>query len=305
MHVVTTPTTTTTAMDDVRSMLRAERESRRITHPHASYTSTGNLLCNICEVPVKSERAWGAHLHTTQHSLRLARERDAAQARTAANTPSSKKRKAVEFEETPEVERKRVKSISQAHDHDEVHEAEDDAEATTQSESVAVEIVPPAVQEELDDAAAAAELEALQRDLAALEQDTFQNGALAALSAPATIAAPAMTVQEIAAQAREEQSKQRSRRDEEIENEREDATRALEDEFEEMDSLQERLRKLRERREALRTRIEVDKEGSAAAQPEHAQSIPDRSVDNTEDKQIENGDSEDSEDDDDWAFGAR
>ncbi|QIX01876.1 hypothetical protein AMS68_007393 [Peltaster fructicola] len=284
-------------MADVRSMLRAERESRRITHPHASYTSAGNLLCNICEVPIKSERAWNAHLHTTQHSLRLGRERDAAQARSSQ--PSGKKRKAVEFEE-PEIDRKKVKPTAQeSPEHNSVLDTAPagDVPAVAEVES---SILP----DDIDDEAAAAELAALDRSLAALEAEHLQSdgSALAALSAPATIVAPAVSAQELAAQAREEQSKQRSRRDEEVENEREDAVRALEDEFEEMDSLQERLKKLRERREALRERAAVDAVNTGQVE-RGSTGIPDRSVHTG--KATEDDESDDSDSADDWNFGAR
>lgn len=262
-------------------------------------------------MPVKSERAWSAHLHTTQHNLRLSRERDAAQVRTKEVAPAGKKRKAVEFEEPLEVERKKVKPTTQSSDHDSVVEAEDTTEATVQEQLVVEVAAPSVLQDELDDAAAAAELEALQRDLAALEQENLQHGgsSLAALSAPATIAAPAMTAQELAAQAREEQSKQRTRRDEEIEDEREDAARALEDEFEEMDSLQERLKKLRERREALRHQTEVGTETAVLTSAKHAQEALDQTAIEDGDRQLGNDDSqdsdEDSDEDDAWAFGAR
>ncbi|EMC99759.1 hypothetical protein BAUCODRAFT_30165 [Baudoinia panamericana UAMH 10762] len=65
-------------MADVRSMLRAERVSRRITHPNASYTGDGKLLCNLCETLVKSEASWQSHLHSTGHALRASRQRDVA-----------------------------------------------------------------------------------------------------------------------------------------------------------------------------------------------------------------------------------
>ena len=88
-------------MADARALLRAERASRRITHPHASYTDAGKLLCNLCEAPVKSEAHWQSHLHSGQHNLRSQRRQDAAESRGAG-----KKRKA-EMNESPE--RKRAK----------------------------------------------------------------------------------------------------------------------------------------------------------------------------------------------------
>jgi len=82
------------------------------------------------------------------------------------------------------------------------------------------------------------------------------------LTASATISAAAMSAEEIAAQAREEQSVQRGRRDEELAGEKEDAVRALQDEFQEMEELEDRVRRLREKREALRAGRKEDMSGS-------------------------------------------
>ena len=97
--------------EDPRALLRAARKERRVTHPHASYTSTGNLLCNLCECPIKSEASWSAHLHSTGHTLRLSREQDAAIARKA-DASNGKKRKAggpADGEGSDGEERKRMK----------------------------------------------------------------------------------------------------------------------------------------------------------------------------------------------------
>ncbi|KAK5674075.1 hypothetical protein LTS10_013170 [Elasticomyces elasticus] len=92
------------------------------------------------------------------------------------------------------------------------------------------------------------ELAAFERELAELEE----RNRVAAFNAEATISAAPMTADEIAAQAREEQSAQRGGRDVEIEDERDEAASALAGEFDEMDGLEARLKRLRERREALR-----------------------------------------------------
>ncbi|KAK3642443.1 hypothetical protein LTR56_010796 [Elasticomyces elasticus] len=92
------------------------------------------------------------------------------------------------------------------------------------------------------------ELAAFERELAELEE----RNRVATRNAEATISAAPMTAEEIAAQAREEQSAQRGRRDVEYEDERDEAASALADEFDEMDGLEARLKRLRERREALR-----------------------------------------------------
>ena len=56
-------------MSDARALLRQQREARRINHPHASYSSSGALLCLACRVPVKTESRWEAHLKSDQHKV--------------------------------------------------------------------------------------------------------------------------------------------------------------------------------------------------------------------------------------------
>jgi zinc finger protein 830 len=286
--------------EDPRALLRAARKERRVTHPHASYTSTGNLLCNLCEVPIKSQAAWGAHLHSTGHSLRLSREQDAAIARKA-ETGNGKKRKAgspEDGEESDGEDRKRVKPSG--------------AKAATPVQQTAAESVPaiapaPAPASANDEEA---EMDALEADLAALERESRANAAVVSN----TISAPAQTAEDIAAQAREEQSAQRGRRDIELEDEKEEAARALEDEFAEMQTLENRVKKLREKRELLRAgKLEQAIEGAKTVATEDGGGGANGSVDlvQTEEKSIVNGEQDDEDEDDDdeefddWTFGAR
>lgn len=59
-------------MSDARALLRAQRTARRITHPHASYSSAGTLLCTLCREAVKTESLWDAHIASSSHETRLA-----------------------------------------------------------------------------------------------------------------------------------------------------------------------------------------------------------------------------------------
>jgi len=292
-----TPYTTNMA-DDPRALLRAARKERRVTHPHASYTSTGSLLCNLCEIPIKSEAAWGAHLHSTGHTLRLSREQDAALARKA-ETNNGKKRKAdspADEEGSDGEDRKRVKA-SEARP----------AAPTQQKPAEAV----PAPAPEQTQKEHQAEMDALEADLAALERETRANAAVVA----DTISAPAQTAEDIAAQAREEQSAQRSRRDIELEEEKEEAARALEEEFAEMQTLENRVKKLREKRELLRAGkmdqateganpavVGADGRGSLNQIVHPIQAEPEPEANGEVDD--EDGDDDDEEFDD-WTFGAR
>ena len=93
---------------------------------------------------------------------------------------------------------------------------------------------------------------AFERDVATPPPDP---SAPSALTAAATISAAPMTAAELAAQSREQASRQgREMREVEVEEEKEDAARALEDEFDEMEGLEERVRRLRAKREELRLR---------------------------------------------------
>ncbi|KAI7281579.1 hypothetical protein KC343_g10213 [Hortaea werneckii] len=307
------PTTLTiwTIMADVRSMLRAERASRRITHPNASYTSDGRLLCNLCEMMIKSEATWQGHLHSSGHTLRLDRAREAAAARNVEATgkkrkaesldspsPDDKKRARSAGEEAPNAERQSTEEEGDG-DRNVVAPATAPVNVTKPAEVPANGGAPPATDEAVDEA----ELAAFERELAAMEQPS---DAAATIQADATISAAPLTAEELAAQAREEQSAQRGRRDAELEDEREDAALALQEEFEEMDSLEQRLRKLREKREALRKGstesgkpAEVD--GALKAGPKGG-GVPEAVAEDNDD---DSDDDDDEEDFDDWNFGAR
>jgi zinc finger protein 830 len=287
--------------DDPRALLRAARKERRVTHPHASYTSTGNLLCNLCEIPIKSEAAWGAHLHSTGHTLRLSREQDAAVARKA-ETNNGKKRKAdspADEEGSDGEDRKRVKAS--------------EANPAAPTQQIPAESVPaPAPAPDRTQTDHQTEMDALEADLAALERESRANTAVVS----DTISAPAQTAEDIAAQAREEQSAQRSRRDIELEEEKEEAARALEEEFAEMQTLENRVKKLREKREMLRAgKVDQATEGGKAAvvgadgrgstdqivRPIQAEQEPVANGEVDEDDE----DDDDDEEFDDWTFGAR
>lgn len=127
--------------------------------------------------------------------------------------------------------------------------------------------------------------------------------------ADATISAPALTAQQIAAKSQEEENEQKKHLlDTEIADEKEDATRALEDEFDEMEQLESRVRKLKERREELRkgsianlrgaaAESDIDKTVKAALGKENAVASNGNNVDTDDD--------EEDEDEEDWDDGFR
>lgn len=308
-------------MADVRSMLRAERASRHITHPNASYTRDGKLLCNLCETLVKSEAAWQAHLHSTGHTLRLGRAQEAAA--TRLNDTTSKKRKASTLENSPVAERKRTKPVDSQlswTDRERSEEAElKDTDIEPQNDDNTSEpaaaghvasangqqLVLPTHQLPQPDNSAPApadinddEIAAFERDLAAMEA-VHNRAPATALDVQATISAAPVRAEDVAAQAREEQSAQRGKRDAEIEEEREEAARLLQEEFDEMASLEERVRKLRDKREALR------KESTEASNRTEVTAALSAELPADGEAVIEEEEDDEDEDDDydDWAFG--
>lgn len=281
-------------MADVRSMLKASRDSRKITHPHASYTSHGKLLCNLCEVPIKTEAAWQSHLHSSGHTLRVTRAHEAAGA--------SKKRKASMLESSTSPvadERKRARAV------EDVAVVEQPlAEPEPRDVSVAAQSTDERNGDE-DEARHAAELAALDKELA--EMEAAMPTQPPAPTAP-TISAPAVSAEELAARAREEQSTQRGRRDAELEAEREDAARIMEEELDEQEGLDQRVKKLRERREALKKGEGGDDTKDDRAGGEEEESRPPAQADASalpsdgqDEDEIE--DEDEDEDFDDWNFG--
>ena len=65
-------------MADVRALLKSERATRQISHPHATYSTTGTLVCLVCHIQLKSESLWSGHLRSPQHAMRLQRMRTEA-----------------------------------------------------------------------------------------------------------------------------------------------------------------------------------------------------------------------------------
>ncbi|KAI5242719.1 hypothetical protein E4T43_04608 [Aureobasidium subglaciale] len=293
-------------MADVRSLLRNERVSRRINHPHANYSDSGKLLCAVCNLHIKTESLWENHISSPQHTARLEHLR--------ANPPpapiQTKKRKAGESDDEG---RKRVKAVpggfvpegffdASEEGADKVEEGLEDGDtapgpstpAVTVADSQPVVPAPPPAPDVNED-----EWAAFEREMAA-EQHT----ALPIISASATISAAPVTAEELAAQAREEQNAKRTAREVEMEADNEDAALALQQEFDDMEELDERVRRLREKREALRLAKQQDTLPDA---PTPIQEPPQQNTKFTrDDKEDEDDDDDDDEDEfDDWTFGAR
>jgi len=70
-------------MSDVRALLRAKRQEVRISHPLASYTTSGQLRCLICSTLVKFASAWEGHLGSKAHRTHVARIKEEERLRDA------------------------------------------------------------------------------------------------------------------------------------------------------------------------------------------------------------------------------
>lgn len=88
-------------MSDVRALLKAKRQEARVTHPLASYTSTGQLRCIACGTAVKHASAWEGHIGSKAHrtnAARLREERAREEERERERERESLKRKMAEME---------------------------------------------------------------------------------------------------------------------------------------------------------------------------------------------------------------
>ncbi|KAF2860620.1 hypothetical protein K470DRAFT_69032 [Piedraia hortae CBS 480.64] len=260
------------AATDVRSLLRAEHNNRRIVHPNAIYTADGKLHCTVCAAPVPST-SWKAHLHSAAHlkhqSVELNPPTTEAkhEVRDRDLSPVKKKRKLeISSPEVAHVEQKRVKASPPWGDNVEEEVLKELPQQTAQP------------READEGPMQAEELAAFEAELALMEDHQDKT----ALDVEATISAKPLSAEEIAAKATEEQSQQRTKTDLDIEGEREDALRAIEEELDTMEILDLRVKKLKERRAKLMKSKEVEVDEKAEVE---------------DDKQDEDQDVDDNSDD--------
>lgn len=265
-------------MADVRSLLKNEREARRIQHKHASYSTTGSLICLLCHIQLKgdSQPQWDKHLRSVAHITHLQKAGKAAE----ASAPVSMKRKASDDEEGRSPERKRSKVDLSLQDGAFEPSSEEYSTVPAINTPISIPSRPATPMKALSETPTPPIPNVNEDEWAAFEADI----AAAEVIPEAVISAPAMTSKELEARSLEESNARRKERVEaEMEGDKEDATRKMEDELEEMESLEERVRKLREKREALRIR-----EPKAVVQQ----------VETVDDAMDED---DDGEDDDDWS----
>ena len=318
-------------MADVRSLLRNERASRRITHPQASYSSTGSLLCLVCRTQIKSESLWTSHLHSTQHTAQLRKAQTThlqptprTVAPSTGNRSNGNKKRKANDDDDEEDARKRTKAVSSLPDGffdaggptEEVEEAEvvktEDLKDTDPplgsgpakqpslpSHRLTTTKPPQAEPQTIDES----EWAAFERDVATPPPSPPR---ITVLTAAATISAAPLSAAEIAAKERETASTQaKERREAELEGEKEDAARRLDEEFDEMEVLESRVRRLREMWEALRKRNHQEGDGEEGYQEEKQEQEKGLRDEVGGNKVLADGEGEDSgndedEDDEDW-----
>ncbi|KAL8998370.1 MAG: hypothetical protein Q9169_002583 [Polycauliona sp. 2 TL-2023] len=310
-------------MASVRSMLRNERATRRIAHPHLTYSTTGTLICQLCHAQIKTEALWKKHLESASHVTNLQKLRQTApDAPALAKDPNrgngSKKRKAdddssgddtrkrtrgqkppdsVEGEE-PEVTLADPTQLkepstngtnqqrSPAIDGHQAHRPTSANEVAPDKHPLKSPTQPP---NRIDSPVDEGEWAAFQRDVASPPPEP------SAFTTAADISAAPMTAAELAAQSREQASQQaKERMEADLEGEKEDAARQMEDELDEMAELEDRVRRLREKRELLRVQRSEAKTESGVV---HEEKVPPDEVKKAG-KAEENEDTRDDTDDD-------
>ncbi|KAI9663585.1 MAG: hypothetical protein M1829_006044 [Trizodia sp. TS-e1964] len=276
-------------MADVRSLLRNERAARRITDPHAAYSTNNTLTCTVCHIQIKSEALWASHARSLQHTTRSGR------APASIPADKNKKRKAEEDDDDEDKDegRKRSKtpntpyaplspgSVPPITQRTEASQQEEEP-GTLDGDGDAPAPAPPAQPTTAIDEA---EWAAFQLDIATPQA--------APTASSAIISAPALSAMELTLRAAVPTEEQRKERLEaEREAEREDAARRAEEERDEMESLDERVRRLNEKHSALQA---LREKAALAAR------VKAEVVGAVEGSESEDGDGDEGEDEDDWA----
>lgn len=280
-------------MADVRALLAAERQSRRISHPHLTYSKNGALNCNICNLNIKSEQLWPGHLKSLNH------RKNVQKMSSEPVRPQKRKIESVDVNEEEERNyevdsRKKPKPASPP----EKEAVQPVPYEEMESESTLIEppmppvlvdhgaaqpeeqgAIPPKPSENVDED----EWAAFEREVAPLKNQDYT----AAVIEAAPVSAAEISVQQ--------KTNTLQQREEEAEAEKEDESRRMEEEFEVMEEMEDRVKRLRARREALRSQAPPSN-----AQP--APSIGKRQKDNLTDREqnTRNEASSDEDDNDGW-----
>lgn len=246
-------------MADVRSLLRHEQASRRITHPHLAYTKSGLLNCLICNLIIKSESLWEGHLKSPNHKKHV-QKAQTGDVQDVTGT-GSKKRKMSDEGEDVRKKRKSTSLEDSATDQAVTEAPRPAAEALYSIENGQRDVAGPEIpgddRHPTDTSATLPppnpvppppidedEWAAFEREVVPLAQPNPSADYTAA-----TISAAPVSAAELAAQTHAERQQ---RREAGVEEEKAEEEARLVEEFEVMEGLEERVKRLKEKREALR-----------------------------------------------------
>ncbi|CAG0895719.1 unnamed protein product [Cyprideis torosa] len=85
------------------SKTRLQRGLKQIDSPLAKYNETGQLSCVVCNIPVKSELVWTAHINGKFHRETVAKLKARQQGTPAGNAPESTAKAMKRKEQPPPV----------------------------------------------------------------------------------------------------------------------------------------------------------------------------------------------------------
>ena len=278
-------------MADLRALLAAERKTRQVSHPYASYDKSGGLSCIACDLKIPSEKLWEPHLRSANHRKNaLARDESrpvskkrkigsddadgisvnpSTEAVVAGEKRIGKRTKSVRFavDEVPEVLPAPPEILTFIEEPASVNEVPEPAITSVDQDAVESESrseINAAAPDPVDED----EWAAFERDIAPLTQPSDAQQRPAADGddryAAATISAPAVSAAGLAQRQKQTQrgqsdgqdSKKTKRRDYEAEaqDEREDEETRIAEEADVMEEMEEKVKRLREMRERLRPR---------------------------------------------------
>jgi zinc finger protein 830 len=282
-------------MADARALLAAERKARRISHPFLQYTKSGQPLCKVCQLNIKSEALWEGHLKSVNHRKNV-KAAEAASARSLKRKLEDVQEEDEEVEDLGPREMKKPKSRvpSLMEEGKAVHgeaEEKDLQQASNERDAVPEEKTAEEPEPEPESKPGSNKP---PEPVAAVDEDEWaafeqEMGALAQVDySEATISAAPVSAAQLAKQKDEDRQKQQEN---DADAEKEEEERRADEEVEIMEDLGERVRKLREKREALRVAPAAD---AAPAPDESENEVPEP------DKKEDPEEDDDDDDVDDW-----
>ncbi|KIW95959.1 uncharacterized protein Z519_03025 [Cladophialophora bantiana CBS 173.52] len=304
-------------MADVRALLAAERQARRISHPHLSYSKSGMLICTVCNLNVKSEALWEGHLKSANHRRNAAQAaaQENATANVVTNAGKGVKRKIEDVDDDASEERdeadldarKKPKSRPESVAVVEGGELGEPGSIQTralpaQGEGAGWKVEQPTPPAPAADNApppsnGSSQPPTVDEDeWAAFEREVAPLAAATPNYSSATITAAPLTTAQLKTQKDEDR---RRKLETEAEDEKEDEERRIEEEFDLMEEMEERIRRLREKRDALRSGVTTGRDTGKGVNAIAADTAGQDAAESRVDRPDDEGE-EDEEEEDEW-----